>query len=147
VTEQDVTTEPPGGHQRALVRLVTRLLVTQAALASAIGLVFSRRHLPSVLVTVLVVAVLCGLAVAARTGTHAAWVAILSVEGAYILAGLLSFVTAHFVGGTLLAIITVGVLAHPAVARAFGSGPRRASAGSAHGLGEPDPADGELGRA
>ena len=143
MTEEDRTAGVPGDNRGALVRLVTRLLVTQAALAGTLGLFFSRRHLPSLLVTLLIVVVLCGLAVAARSGTHAAWVAILSAEGAYILIGLLRFVTAHFVGGTLLAIITAGVLTHPAVARAFGSGPRRAS----QGLGEPDPGDGELGQA
>lgn len=143
MTEQDRTAGVPGDHRGALVRLVTRLLVTQAALAGAIGLFFSRRHLPSLFITLLVVVVLCGLAVAARTGTHAAWAAILSAEAAYILIGLLSFVTARFVGGTLLAMITAGVLIHPAVARAFGSGPQQAS----QGLGEPDPGDGELGQA
>lgn len=147
MTEQDRTAGVPGDNRSALVRLVTRLLVTQAALAGAIGLFFSRRHLPSLLITLLVVVVLCGLAVAARTGTYAAWVAILSAEGAYILIGLLSFVTARFVGGTLLAMITAGVLIHPAVAPAFGPGPRRASQGQAQGLGEPDPGDGELGQA
>jgi hypothetical protein len=45
--------------------------------------------------------------------------------------------------GTLFAIITAGVLIHPAVARAYGSGPRPAEPG----LGEPGPADGELGQA
>lgn len=147
MTEQGMTAGVPGDRRGALVRLVTRLLVTQAALAGAIGLFFSRRHLPSLLITLLVVAVLCGLAVAARTGTHAAWVAILGAEGAYIVIGLLSFVTARFVGGTLLGIITAGVLVHPAVARAYGSGPWRASQSQAQGLGEPDPGDGELGQA
>lgn len=147
MTGQDMAAGIPGDNRSALVRLVTRLLVTQAALAGAIGLFFSRRHLPSVLFTLLVVAVLCGLAVAARTGTYAAWVAILSAEGAYILIGLLSFVTARFVGGTLLAMSTAGVLIHPGVARAFGSGPRRASQAHAQGRAEPDPGEGELGQA
>jgi uncharacterized membrane-anchored protein len=82
VTGQDMAAGVPGDNRSALVRLVSRLLVTQAALAAAIGLFFTRRHLPSVLITLLVVAVLCGLALVARTGTHAAWVAILAAEGA-----------------------------------------------------------------
>jgi hypothetical protein len=133
----------PGAERGPLVRLVTRLLVAQAAVAGAIGLFFTRRHLPSIVVTLLVVAVLAALAVAARTGSHVAWVAMLSVEGVYVLTGLLRFMMARYLGGTLFAIITAGVLLHPAVARAYGSGPR--PAGDARP--EPDPGDTELGQA
>jgi len=114
----------PGEQRGALVRLVTRLIVAQAAAAAAIGLFFSKRHLPSILFTLAIVAVLCGLAVAARTGSHAAWVAALATESALVLFGVLRFMTARYVGGTLLAIITAGVLIHPAVARAYGSAPQ-----------------------
>ncbi|HTT52778.1 MAG TPA: hypothetical protein VMH35_15390 [Streptosporangiaceae bacterium] len=114
----------PGDHRGALVRLVTRLIVAQAAAAAAIGLCFSKRHLPSILFTVVIVAVLCGLAVAARTGSHAAWVATLAAESALVLFGVLRFMTARYVGGTLFAIITAAVLIHPAVARAYGSAPQ-----------------------
>jgi hypothetical protein len=113
----------PGEGPDSLVRLVTRLIASQAAVAGAIGLFFTRRQLATVLVTVAIVLVLCGLALVTRTGTHAAWVAALSVEGAFVLVGLLRFVTSRYVGGTLFAMIAVGVLVHPAVARAFGSGP------------------------
>ena len=151
MTEPEVTAGVLGSSRDALLRLVIRLLVTQAVLAAAISLFFTRRQLPSLLVTLLVVAALCGLAAVARTGTHAAWAVILAAEGAYILIGLLRFATASFVGGTLLAIVTAGVLIHPAVARAFGAGPRRASQGHAQGhlpsRAEPDPGEGELGQA
>ena len=147
MTGQDMAAGIPGDNRSALVRLVSRLLVTQAGLAAAIGPFFTRRHLPSVFITLLVVAVLCGLALVARTGTHAVWVAILAAEGAYILIGLLRFATASFAGGTLLAIVTAGVLIHPAVAHAFGSGPRRASQAHAQGRAKPDPGEGELGQA
>ena len=47
---------------RGLVRLVTRLVVAQAIASAAIGLPFSRRQLPSILITLAMVAALCGLA-------------------------------------------------------------------------------------
>ena len=66
-----------------------------------------------------------------------------SVEGVYVLTGLLRFMMARYVGGTLFAIITAGLLLHPAVARAYGSGPRPAR----DALPEPGPGDTELGQA
>jgi hypothetical protein len=139
-TEQDVVPGVAGDSTGTLVRLVTRLILAQAAAAAAIGLFFSRRHLPSLVITVLVVVALCVLAAVARTGTHAAWVAMLSAEAGYVLVGLFRFMTGWFIGGTLFAIIAAGVLIHPTVARAYGSGPRPAG----DGLAEPDPGDGEL---
>lgn len=88
---QELPPDVPAAGRGALIRLVTRLPVAQAAAAGAIGLFFGRRHLASIIVTLLVVAVLAVLA----------------------------------------------------VARAYGSGPRPAEPG----LGEPGPADGELGQA
>ena len=85
--EQEVASGAPGDQRSALVRLVTRLVLAQAALAGAIGLFFSRRHLPSIVTTV--------------------------------------------------------VLIHPAVACAFGSGPRPAQ----DALGEPGLEERELGQA
>jgi hypothetical protein len=114
----------PGDQRGTLVQLVTRLIVAQAAAAAAIGLFFSKRHLPSILFTLVIVAVLCGLAVATRTGSHAAWVTALAAESALVLFGVLRFMTARYVGGTLFAIITAGVLIHPAVAQAYGSAPQ-----------------------
>ncbi len=116
----------PDDHRCTLIRLITRLIVAQAAAAAGIGLFFSKRHLPSVLFTLAVAAVLCGLAVVCRTGSHAAWVAALAAESALVLFGVLRFMTARYVGGTLLAIIATAVLIHPAVARAYGSAPQQA---------------------
>jgi len=41
----------PGGPRRELIQLVTRLVVAQTIAAAAVGLPFSRRHLPSILIT------------------------------------------------------------------------------------------------
>jgi hypothetical protein len=139
-TEQDVVPGAGGNSTGTLVRLVTRLILAQAAVAAAIGLFFSRRHLPSLVITLLVVVALCVLAAVARTGTHTAWVVMLGAEAGYVLVGLFRFMTGGFIGGTLFSMIAVGVLIHPAVARAYGSGPRLAG----DGLAEPDPGDGEL---
>ncbi len=127
----------PDDQRGTLIQLVTRLIVAQAAVAAAIGLFFGKRHLPSILFTLAMVAVLCGLAVASRTASHAAWVATLAAESALVLFGVLRFMTARYVGGTLLAIITAVVLIHPAVARAYGSAPQHAREGLAEeALGE-----------
>ena len=108
-----------GGPQHELVRLVTRLVVAQAALAAAIGLPYSRRHLPSIVITLMLVAALWGLVMVTRSGTHAAWVFAIGFETAFILFGLFRFFTSRYLGGTLLAIVTLITLLHPAVARAF----------------------------
>ena len=115
--------------------------MAQAAVAAAIGLFFGKRHLPSILFTLAIVAVLCGLAVGEPdTGSHAVWVAALAAESALVLFGVLRFMTARYVGGTLLAIITAAVLIHPAVARAYGSAPQRGREGLAEeALGETGP--------
>jgi hypothetical protein len=129
-----------GRGRAAPVRLVTRLIASQAAVAGAIGMTFSRRHIPSIVATAAVVILLCGLAVAAHSGSHAAWVAALGVEGGYAVIGLLWFVTTRYLGGTLFALVIAGVLTHPAVARAFGSGPAPGPEGLAdRPLGEPGP--------
>ena len=61
----------PSSPRTAPVRLVTRLVVAQAAAAAAVGLAFSRRHLPSVLITLALVVSLCLLAFLVRSGTRA----------------------------------------------------------------------------
>lgn len=109
----------PGGLRRELIRLVTRLVVAQTAAAAVIGLPFSRRHLPSILITLALVAALAGLALLVRSGTRAAWLIAAGFELAYIGYGLSRFFYARYLGGTLLAILTAGTLAHPAVAGAF----------------------------
>jgi len=105
------------------MRLVTRLVAAQAAAAAAVGLAFSRRHLPSVLITLALVVSLILLALLVRSGTRAAWVTALSLETAFFLYGVSRFVFARYVGGTLFALVVIGTLLHPAVARAYSAVP------------------------
>jgi hypothetical protein len=118
-----------GGPPHELVRLLTRLVVAQTALAAAIGLPYSRRHLPSILITLMLVAALWGLVMVVRSGTHAAWIFAIGFETAFILFGLFRFFTSRYLGGTLLAILTLGALLHPAVARVFTTQPGHARQG------------------
>jgi hypothetical protein len=106
-----------------MVKLVTRLVVAQAGADAAIGLCYSRRHLPSVLITLILVLTVLGLATVARTGTHVAWLVALGSESAFVMFGLVRFITSRYVGGTLLGMIAMGVLLHPAVARAYSGAP------------------------
>lgn len=131
-----------------MVRLVTRMLVAQAVAGALIGLLFSRRHVPSILITLAFVAAICGLALLVRTGTHAAWLISITFEAAFFVYGLSAFVFARYLGGTLLSLITLGTLLHPSVASAFAAVPGSAAQpaqgdfGAQEGLGE---AAGELG--
>jgi len=134
---------PDGGPPHELVRLLTRLVVAQTALAAAIGLPYSRRHLPSILITLMLVAALWGLGMVVRSGTHAAWIFAIGFETAFVLFGLYRFFTSRYLGGTLLALITLGALFHPAVARAFTSQPYRARQGFSE-TGLADGAEGAL---
>jgi hypothetical protein len=130
--------------QHQLVALVTRLVVAQTGLAAVIGLCYSRRHLSSVMITLMVVAALWGLVLVVRTGTQAGWLLAVGAEMAFVLFGLFRFATSRYLGGTLFAIITIGTLLHPAVARAFGSQP----AGAGQPAGEAslaEPAEGAFG--
>src|SRR5262249_58132243 len=95
----------------------------QVAAAAAVGLAFSRRHLPSVLITLALVVSLILLALLVRSGTRAAWVTALSLETAFFLYGVSRFVFARYVGGTLFALVVIGTLLHPAVARAYSAVP------------------------
>jgi hypothetical protein len=105
------------------VRLVTRLVVAQAVTAAAVGLAFSRRHLPSVLITVALVLSLCLLAVLVRSGARGAWLAAVTFESVFFVYGVSRFVFARYVGGTLFALVVAGALVHPAVARAYSAVP------------------------
>jgi hypothetical protein len=116
-------TRVPDRRAPAPVRLVTRLVVAQAAAPAAVGLAFSRRHLPSVLITLALVASLVLLALLVRSGTRAAWVTALSVESAFFVYGVSRFVVARYVGGTLFALVVAGTLLHPAVVRAYSAMP------------------------
>ena len=116
------------GRRRVLVpqvRLVTQLVVAQATAAGAVGLLFSRRHLPSVLITLALVASLCLLALLVRSGTRSAWLVALGFETVFFAYGVSRFVVARYVGGTLFAVVVVGALLHPAVARTYSAVPGR----------------------
>ena len=107
------------------VRLITRLVLAQAAAAAAVGLPFGRRHLPSILITLGLVASLCLLALLVKSGTRAAWLTAVGFESAFFVYGVSRFLTARYVGGTLFAFVVVGSLLHPAVARAYSAVPGR----------------------
>jgi hypothetical protein len=102
-----------------MVRLVWRLMVAQAVSVAAIGLPFSRRHLPSILITLSFVAALCLVALAARSGTRAAWLILLVFETTYFCFGLAKFMSARYLGGTLFSLVIACTLLHPSVARAY----------------------------
>ena len=114
--------------------------MAQAGLAAAIGLAYGRRQLPSILITLMLLAALSGLAAAARSGTHAAWTIAIAFESAFIACGLVRFITSRYLGGTLLGVIALGVLLHPAVGRAFTASSWRADPGYA------EPVMGETGQ-
>jgi hypothetical protein len=119
----------PAGRPAAVpqVRLVTRLVVAQAASAALVGLPFSRRHLPSVLITLALVALCCLLALLVRSGTRGAWLVAVGVESVFFVYGVSKFVVARYVGGTLFALVIAGALLHPAVARAYSAVPGQMS--------------------
>ena len=116
-------TRAPGRPAPAPVRLVTRLVVAQAAAAATVGLAFSRRHLPSVLITLALVISLFLLALLVRSGARAAWATAVGVESVFFLYGVSRFVFDRYVGGTLFAVVVTGALLHPAVARAYSAVP------------------------
>jgi len=106
-----------------------------------IGAGYNRRHLPWLVAAVALAVALCGLAALVRSGTHTAWLAAITVESALVAVGLFRFAYARYLGGTLLAMITLGTLLHPAVSRAFSAGqvpaePAAAQTGLADGAAE-----------
>jgi hypothetical protein len=107
----------------AAVGLVARLLLAQAGACAAIGVGYSRRNLPWLLLTICVALTVCGLAALVRSGGHGPWLTAITVESALVAVGLFRFAYADYLGGTLLAIITLGTLLHPAVSRAFAAVP------------------------
>jgi len=112
---------------REHVRFVTRLLVAQAGIVTAVSLPFGRRSTTVIVTTVMLVAALFILAVLANTGTPAARTAVLSFELAVIVFGLYRFFFERYLGGTIFAIVLTAVLLHPAVACAFGAEPARSA--------------------
>jgi hypothetical protein len=116
----------PRADRQSLVKLVTRLVTAQAAVAAAIGLSYTRKHIPSIIITLMLVVALLGLAAMSRSGTQVAWMVTIGFETAFVMFGLIRFITSRYLGGTLFAMITLGVLLHPAVARAFSGVPAQA---------------------
>ena len=112
----------------ALGRLVSRLLLAQAGASAAIGLSYSRRHVPWLLVTIVVAVVVASLAALIRSGGHAAWLTAVCTESGLVAIGLFRFASARHMGGSLLAIVTLGTLLHPAVAGAFAGAEQRQTA-------------------
>jgi hypothetical protein len=116
----------------ALVRLASRLLLAQAGASALIGVSYSRRNLPWLAVTVIVAAAICGLAALIRSGGHPAWLTAVTAEGGLVAFGLIRFAYAGYMGGSLLAIIALGTLVHPAVAGAFAGDGRADADGADH---------------
>jgi hypothetical protein len=106
---------PP--RSQALLGLVSRLMFAQAGASAAVSLSYSRRNVPSVILAVLVALALCGLAGLLRSASPAVWLTTVTFEAGFVAVGLFRFTYARYLGGTLLAIITLGTLLHPAVAR------------------------------
>lgn len=109
----------------SVTSLVSRLLIAQAGASAAIGLGYSRRNVPWLVLTLIAAVALCGFAWLARSGSHSTWLAAITVESGLVAVGLFRFAYARYMGGTLLAIVTLVTLLHPAVARAFAAAPRR----------------------
>jgi hypothetical protein len=127
----------PGG----LVRLASRLLLAQAGASAVIGMSFSRRNVPWLVVALAVAVAVCGLAFVVRSGTHAAWLTAVGAESGLVALGLFRFAYAGYMGGSLLAIIVLGTLLHPAVAGSFARGDRGLVSAADHavtdGAGDP----------
>jgi len=106
------------------LRLVSRLLVAQAGATAAIGIGYGRRVMPWLTLTIIATVAVCGLAWLVRSGGQAPWLLAICVEACLAAVGLFSFAYAGYVGGTLLSLVTLGTLLHPAVAGAFAASPR-----------------------
>ena len=85
-----------GGAGHPLVGLVTRFMTAQTVCSAAVGLFYSRRHLPSIIITLSLVAVLVGLVLLVRTGTHTAWLTAIGLESIYLIFGLFRFATSRY---------------------------------------------------
>jgi hypothetical protein len=109
----------------ALVTMVSRMLLAQAGASAAVTMSFGRRTVTSVVLTVLVAIALCALAGVVRSGHHTAWLVSIAFESGFAAVGLFGYTYGWYLGGTLLAIIVLGTLLHPAVARLY-AGPATA---------------------
>lgn len=121
--ERDSGTQPP------LVGLVSRLMFAQVCTSAVIGLTFNRRNGPVLLLTVFVVLSVGVLAVFTRSATHSAWLLAVGVEAFLLAMGVVLFVVHSYLGGSLFALVTLGTLLHPAVARQFSARPLQHAAG------------------
>lgn len=108
-----------------LISLVGRLIVAQAGASAAIGLGYNRRNMPWLVLSIVASVALCALAGLVRSGRHASWLAAVSIESGLVAVALFRFAYARYMGGSLFAIISLGTLLHPAVARAFAVAPGR----------------------
>ncbi|HEX3491570.1 MAG TPA: hypothetical protein VHU92_19650 [Streptosporangiaceae bacterium] len=108
-------------------------MFAQAAVTSAIGLACLRRNITWLLIASMLAVAVALLAGLIRSGAHAAWVTAVTCESTLMLIGLVRVTAGDYLGGTLLAIATLGVLIHPAVGRAFAAAAGRGQPG----LGQP----------
>jgi hypothetical protein len=92
--------------------------------------------------TIVAAIAICGLAGVIRSGSQPAWLLAISVESTFVAVGLFRFAYARYLGGTLLAIVALGTLLHPRVARAFVPPPSRAVVRDHPGLARQSLADG-----
>ena len=67
-----------------------------------------------------------GVVIFLLVGYFLGWLVAVGFEVAFVAYGLSRFFAARYLGGTLFAIITLGTLVHPAVARAYAVAPLRA---------------------
>jgi hypothetical protein len=116
----------------SVTSMVARLLVAQAGASAAIGLGYSRRNMPWLVLTLMVAVALCGLAALVRSGSHPTWLIAITIESGLAAVGLFRFAYVGYMGGTLLALVTLGTLLHPAVARAFAIAPARSGHAGEH---------------
>jgi hypothetical protein len=93
--------------------------MARAGASAAIGMGYSRRNVPWLSLTVVAAVALCGRAVLIRSGSHAVWLTAVSAEAGLVVVGLIRFAYTRYMGGSLPAILTLGMLAHPGVAGAF----------------------------
>ncbi|MGO8958303.1 MAG: hypothetical protein ACLQFR_13165 [Streptosporangiaceae bacterium] len=109
--------------RHALIGLVSRLLIAQAGVCAAIGICYGRRNTPLLVLTIVAAIAVCSPAGNVRSGSQSAWLLALSVEATAVAVGLFRFAYPGYLGGTLLAIVSLGTLLHPQVARAIAPAP------------------------
>jgi hypothetical protein len=127
-----------GPRAHILVQVVSRLVWAQALLAGLVGLLFSRRQLPSIGITLSLVVAVCLVAMLARTGTRAAWLVTFGFETVFFLFGLSRFISARYVGGTLFSLIVAVMLLHPPVTRAYSAFTGRFAGGGSGDMALPE---------